>query len=44
MEQLPVEDMIGYQMRLILASDLPEDQGTEGQMINPGNLDFTINF
>ncbi|ACL16694.1 Fic family protein [Methanosphaerula palustris] len=44
MEQLSVEDVIGYQIRLILASDLPEDQGTEGQMINPGNLDFTIDF
>jgi death on curing protein len=44
MEQLSVEDVIGYQIRLILASDLPEDQGTEGQMINPGNLDFAIDF
>ncbi|WP_440950786.1 type II toxin-antitoxin system death-on-curing family toxin [Methanosphaerula subterraneus] len=44
MEQLSVEDVIGYQIELILASDLPEDQGTEGQMINPGNLDFAIDF
>ena len=44
MEHLSVEDVIGYQIRLILASDLPEDQGTEGQMINPGNLDFAIDF
>ncbi|MDN7024125.1 Fic family protein [Methanoculleus sp. FWC-SCC1] len=44
MEEFTVEEVIGYQIEIILASDREEDRGLEGQLLNPGNLDFTVTF
>ncbi|MCQ1539406.1 Fic family protein [Methanocalculus taiwanensis] len=44
MEDFTIEEVIGYQIEIILASDLDEDRGLEGLLLNPGNLDFTVTF
>lgn len=38
------EIVLEYHRRIIAASDLPEDQGTGGLLLTPGNLDFTLDF
>ena len=42
MEEFTVEEVIGYQIEIIRASGVEEDQGLEGRLLNPGNLDFVI--
>lgn len=42
MEEFTVEEVIGFQIEIIRASGIEEDQGLEGRLLNPGNLDFVI--
>ncbi len=41
---LTVDIVIEYHKRVIGASDAPEDLGTGGQLLFPGNLDFALEF
>lgn len=38
------EIVLEYHRQIIAASDLPEDQGTGGLLLTPGNLDFALDF
>lgn len=44
MEEFTVEEVIGYHIEIILASDREEDRGLEGRLLTPGNLDFVVEF
>jgi len=44
MEELTFEEIIDYHKEIILASDLQEDRGLGGQLLNTGNLDFIVTF
>lgn len=44
MEEFTVEEVIGYHIEIILASDREEDQGQEGRLLTPGNLFFVVEF
>ncbi|MEA3421101.1 MAG: Fic family protein [Acidobacteriota bacterium] len=44
MEELTFEEIFDYHREIILASNLQEDRGLGGQLLNTGNLDFTVTF
>ncbi len=44
MEEFTFEEVVRYQIAIILASDNDEDRGLEGKLLNPGNLDFALSF
>lgn len=44
MEELTFEEILDYHREIILASNLQEDRGLGGQLLNTGNLDFTVTF
>ncbi|MCK4270847.1 MAG: Fic family protein [Methanogenium sp.] len=44
MEELTFGEIIDYHREIIMASDLQEDRGLGGQLLNTGNLDFIITF
>jgi len=43
-EELTVEEIIGYHKEIIENSDFEGDQGLGGRFVNSGNLEFVIDF